>query len=89
MLALSRKKNEALVINNNIEVTVLEIKGDQVKLGITAPKEVPVYRKEVYIPNEEVKDEFRNAVEETGWDTVIQAIATSDTLLRATWQALR
>ena len=43
-------------------------------------------RKEVYIPNEEVKDEFRNAVEETGWDTVIQAIATSDTLLRATWQ---
>ena len=47
MLALSRKKNEALVINNNIEVTVLEIKGDQVKLGITAPKEVPVYRKEV------------------------------------------
>ena len=42
MLALSRKKNEALVINNNIEVTVLEIKGDQVKLGITAPKEVPL-----------------------------------------------
>ena len=53
MLALSRKKNEALVINNNIEVTVLEIKGDQVKLGITAPKEVPVYRKEVYIQIQE------------------------------------
>ena len=49
MLALSRKKNEALVINNNIEITVLEIKGDQVKIGITAPKEVPVYRKEVYL----------------------------------------
>jgi len=49
MLALSRKKNEALVINNNIEVTVLEIKGDQVKLGIAAPKEVPIYRKEVYL----------------------------------------
>ena len=48
MLALSRKKNEALVINNNIEITVLEIKGEQVKLGISAPKEVPVYRKEVY-----------------------------------------
>ena len=46
MLALSRKKNEALVINNNIEITVLEIKGEQVKLGISAPKEVPVYRKE-------------------------------------------
>ena len=48
MLALSRKKNEALIINNNIEITVLEIKGEQIKLGISAPKDVPVYRKEVY-----------------------------------------
>ena len=48
MLALSRKKTESFVINNDIEVTVLEIKGDQVKIGITAPKSVPVYRKEVY-----------------------------------------
>lgn len=53
MLALSRKKNEALVINNNIEITVLEIKGEQVKLGISAPKEVPVYRKEVYLQIQE------------------------------------
>ena len=49
MLALTRKKGEALVINNNIEITVLEIRGDQIKLGITAPKDVPVYRKEVYL----------------------------------------
>lgn len=49
MLALSRKKNEALMINNNVEITILDIKGDQVKIGITAPKEVPVYRKEVYL----------------------------------------
>ena len=49
MLALSRKKNEALIINNNIEITVLDIKGEQVKLGISAPKDVPVYRKEVYV----------------------------------------
>jgi len=49
MLALSRKKNEAIMINNNIEITILEIKGEQVKLGISAPKEVPVYRKEVYL----------------------------------------
>ena len=48
MLALSRKKGESLVLSNNIEVTVLEIKGEQVKLGITAPKDVPIYRKEVY-----------------------------------------
>ena len=37
MLALSRKKNEAIVINNDIEITVLEVKGDQVKIGISAP----------------------------------------------------
>ena len=48
MLALSRKKNEAIVIGNNIEITVLDVRGDQVKLGIAAPKEVPIYRKEVY-----------------------------------------
>ena len=53
MLALSRKKNEAIVINNDIEITVLEVKGDQVKIGISAPKEVPIYRKEVYIQIQE------------------------------------
>ncbi|MCR4650186.1 MAG: carbon storage regulator CsrA [Lachnospiraceae bacterium] len=53
MLALSRKKNEALVINNNIEVTILDVKGDQVKIGISAPKEIPVYRKEVYLQIQE------------------------------------
>lgn len=53
MLALSRKKNEALVIDNNIEITILEIKGDQVKVGINAPKNVPIYRKEVYLQIQE------------------------------------
>ncbi len=53
MLALSRKKNEALVIDNKIEVTILEIKGDQVKVGIAAPKEVPIYRKEVFLQIQE------------------------------------
>jgi carbon storage regulator len=48
MLALTRKKGEALVINNNIEITILEIRGDQIKIGISAPKDVPIYRKEVY-----------------------------------------
>ena len=61
MLALSRKKNEALVINNNVEITILDIKGDQVKVGITAPKEVPVYRKEVYLQIQEAnKDAFES-----------------------------
>ena len=49
MLALSRKKNESIIVNNNIEITILDIRGDQVKIGIAAPKEVPIYRKEVYL----------------------------------------
>ena len=57
MLALSRKKNEELVINNDIEITILEIKGEQVKIGITAPKEVPVYRKEVYMQIQKANEE--------------------------------
>ncbi|MCR4647534.1 MAG: carbon storage regulator CsrA [Lachnospiraceae bacterium] len=61
MLALSRKKNEAIVINNNIEITVLEVKGEQVKIGISAPKEVPVYRKEVYLQIQESNQESTNA----------------------------
>lgn len=48
MLVLSRKKNESIVINNDITVTVVEIRGDKVRLGIVAPIEVPVHRKEVF-----------------------------------------
>ena len=61
MLALSRKKNEAIVINNNIEITILEIKGEQVKIGISAPKEVPVYRKEVYVQIQEANKDALTA----------------------------
>ena len=67
MLALSRKKNEALVLNNNIEITVLEIKGEQVKLGITAPKDVPVYRKEVYI---QIQEANKAAADTSGMDAL-------------------
>ncbi len=49
MLALTRKKGESIIVNNDIEISILELRGDQVKIGISAPKEVPVYRKEVYI----------------------------------------
>lgn len=48
MLVLSRKKNEAIIINDNITIVVVEIRGDKVRLGVEAPKEVPVHRKEVY-----------------------------------------
>lgn len=67
MLALSRKKGEALMINNDIEITVLDIKGEQVKIGIAAPKQVPVYRKEVYLQIQEANKEAadnRAAVEQ-------------------------
>ena len=60
MLALSRKKGEAIVINNNIEISVLEVKGDQVKIGISAPKEVPIYRKEVYVQIQEANQAAAN-----------------------------
>lgn len=58
----SRRKGESLVINNNIEITVLEIRGDQVKIGISAPKEVPVYRKEVYL---QIQNENKAALNAT------------------------
>lgn len=48
MLVLSRKKNESIIINNDVIVTVVEIRGDKVRLGIVAPKDVPVHREEVY-----------------------------------------
>lgn len=57
MLALSRKLNESIMLGNDIEITVLEIKGDQVKLGISAPKSVPIYRKEIYLQIQESNKE--------------------------------
>lgn len=48
MLVLSRKKNESIIINDHITITVVEIRGDKVRLGIDAPKDVVVHRREVY-----------------------------------------
>ncbi|MEE2990119.1 MAG: carbon storage regulator CsrA, partial [Planctomycetota bacterium] len=48
MLVLSRKKNESIVINNDITIVVVDIRGDKVRLGVEAPKEVPVHRREVF-----------------------------------------
>ena len=47
MLVLSRKKNESIVINKDITVCIVEIRGDKVRLGVEAPKDVPVHRREV------------------------------------------
>lgn len=67
MLALTRKKGEALVINNNIDITVLEIRGDQIKIGISAPKDVPIYRKEVYL---QIQQENEAAISADGLDAL-------------------
>ena len=49
MLVLTRKPHESLIIGDNIEVRVLSVVGEKVRLGIQAPREIPVYRKEIYI----------------------------------------
>ncbi|NLC69673.1 MAG: carbon storage regulator CsrA [Clostridiaceae bacterium] len=60
MLVLTRKKDQSIVIGDGIEITVLDIQGDQVRLGVRAPKNVPVHRKEIYL---EIQEENRKAAE--------------------------
>lgn len=63
MLALTRKNGESIVIGNDIEITILDVKGDQVKVGISAPKSVPVYRKEIYLQIQEANKEAMSGTE--------------------------
>ena len=58
MLVLSRHKNESIIINDDISITIVDIRGDKVRLGIEAPRDVPVHRKEVY---EAIKREEANS----------------------------
>lgn len=71
MLALSRKVNESIIIGNDIEITILEVKGDQVKIGISAPKSVPIYRKELYL---QIKESNKEAVETKVADEILKKI---------------
>jgi carbon storage regulator len=58
MLVLSRQKNEVIIINDNIHIHVVDIRGDKVRIGIDAPKEVSVHRKEVWLAiHKELADE--------------------------------
>ena len=61
MLALSRKENESVMIGTDIEVTILEIKSDQVKLGIKAPRSVSIYREEIYLQIQQANREAAEA----------------------------
>lgn len=49
MLVLTRKKDQSIIINDNIEITILEVQGDQVRIGIKAPKNISIHRKEVFL----------------------------------------
>ncbi|HOJ78130.1 MAG TPA: carbon storage regulator CsrA [Bacillota bacterium] len=62
MLVLTRKRNESIIIGDDIKVTIVEVKGDQVKLGITAPKDITVHREEIYL---EIQRENQLAAEST------------------------
>lgn len=63
MLALSRKQQESIMIGNDIEIKIIEIKADQVKIGISAPRSVPIYRKEIYI---QIQEENKESLESQG-----------------------
>jgi carbon storage regulator len=58
MLVLTRKKDQSIIINENIEVTILDVQGDQVRIGINAPRDVSIHRKEVFL---QISDENRKA----------------------------
>ncbi|MEO2209834.1 carbon storage regulator CsrA [Paenibacillus amylolyticus] len=57
MLVLSRKKGESIVIQDEIEITVLSVEGDNIRIGIKAPKDIEIFRKEVYLAIEEANRE--------------------------------
>lgn len=65
MLVLSRKINQSIVIGDNIEIMLVDIRGDQIKLGINAPKNVKIFRKEVY---EEIENQNLEASKEATAD---------------------
>ncbi|AUG56254.1 carbon storage regulator CsrA [Acetivibrio saccincola] len=60
MLVLTRKRNESIVVGDNIEITVVDIQGDQVRIGINAPKSVSIHRKEIYL---EIQAENKKAAD--------------------------
>lgn len=59
MLVLSRKKGDSIIIDDNIEVTIVDISGEQVKLGINAPKNIAIYRKEIFM---QIKEENKSSI---------------------------
>lgn len=63
MLALTRKKDEAIIIGGDIEIRILGIQGDKVKIGISAPREYSVYREEIYSAVKDINQEASKVIE--------------------------
>ena len=60
MLVLTRKLNESIMIGNDIEITVLAVEGEQIKLGINAPKKIEIHRKEIYLSIQQENNQALN-----------------------------
>lgn len=71
MLVLSRKKGDSIIIDENIELTVIDISGDQIKLGINAPKNISVYRKEIF---KQIEDENKQSILKTNINSITKLI---------------
>ena len=71
MLVLTRKPGQKIIINDNIEVTILEVKGDSIRVGIEAPRDITIYRHEIY---EEIKNENRRTANQSSLDDVTKAL---------------
>lgn len=75
MLVLSRKKNESIMIGDTIEIKVISVEGDNVRIGIQAPRNLDVYRKEIY---DAIQEENRLAMKsQTDWAAVKQLFQTN------------
>ena len=65
MLVLARRKNQSIIVNNNIEIFIIDIANEQVKIGVKAPKDISVYRKEIYEAiNQEMKEAGNSKISE-------------------------
>ena len=64
MLVLSRQKDESIIIGDDVEITIVDVRGNKVRLGITAPKNIPVHRREVYEAIQKEKNEKKRAKKE-------------------------
>ncbi|MHC4121360.1 MAG: carbon storage regulator CsrA [Planctomycetota bacterium] len=61
MLVLSRQRDESIMIGDNVEIIIVDVRGDKVRLGITAPKDIPVHRREIYDAIQREKNEKAEA----------------------------